>query len=745
QALIAYCLRHNQLPQLEAQLRDLRPKVAWPDLTSLADKITKVQNAIAAQEQMQGILSAEQLTAMLTTLRGEESAKLTQLWGDFTVAGDMVGGDKIGGDNLNVGDVNDVQGMAIGEGARAVGKIVVNAEQGATVVISDGDATVRSQPASGRSSSDPALQSPPESKPEFDPKVGERKYLQHLMDLCGHPPSMALIDIKEAGLGGQKLALERIFTSLDVPAHQDGRNPTQFAIQFDKLDRQERNVQLERESALQAMSHPENDRLVLLGAPGSGKSTLVNYLTLCLAGDHLASTHGGKVTITQSHLHDHGWQLSDLRLFPVRVVLREYAARGLPNQQTLWQFIAADLSRPAIGLDDYVPHLQQQLQESGGILLLDGLDEVDKATTLRDRLKANIEAFADQFPRVRLVVTSRPYAYGHGWELRHFEVTRLLDFSEEQIQFFIKQWYTVMGQQDLSLGVEKAAHYSQSLIHQIDRNPNLQEMAQHPLLLTMMVYIHRGREGGALPQRREELYRLSVMLLLDLWRRSKSIVGQETPELADELGMDTKRLLRALSEVAFVAHRDQPENAQTADIPGALLVGTLFKHRSDSSKVNLDDVVEYVRDRAGLLQDHGRNADDSDDVYRFPHRTFQEYLAAMHLLNAPDFPAEMVQLARHDLTRWREAVLLAGQVEHASLKWALVEGLYGAKAVPDSGMSEADWQGAFLAGQVMVENEDMIVETPPMHREKRERVQAWQLAIVTQGALAPRDRALAGR
>ncbi|MCP5101454.1 MAG: hypothetical protein GY943_38400, partial [Chloroflexi bacterium] len=47
QALIAYCLRHNQLPQLEAQLRDLRPKVAWPDLTSLADKITKVQNAIA--------------------------------------------------------------------------------------------------------------------------------------------------------------------------------------------------------------------------------------------------------------------------------------------------------------------------------------------------------------------------------------------------------------------------------------------------------------------------------------------------------------------------------------------------------------------------------------------------------------------------------------------------------------------------------------------------------------------------
>ncbi|MCB0020138.1 MAG: hypothetical protein KDE09_20245, partial [Anaerolineales bacterium] len=34
----------------------------------------------------------------------------------------------------------------------------------------------------------------------------ERRYLYHLLALCGHPPSMALVDIKEAGLGGAKLA-----------------------------------------------------------------------------------------------------------------------------------------------------------------------------------------------------------------------------------------------------------------------------------------------------------------------------------------------------------------------------------------------------------------------------------------------------------------------------------------------------------------------------------------------------------
>ena len=274
-----------------------------------------------------------------------------------------------------------------------------------------------------------------------------------------------------------------------------------------------------------------------------------------------------------------------------------------------------------------------------------------------------------------------------------------------------------MGQVDPTLGAENAKDYSDSLIRQIKQIPNLREMAQHPLLLTMMVYIHRGREGGALPQRREELYRLCVVLLLDLWRRSKTIPGQETQTLAEELGIDTERLQKALAEVAFIAHRDQPQQEQTADIPGATVAGTLYKYKSKESDSDLDDIIEYVRDRAGLLEEHGRNADDSDDVYRFPHRTFQEYLAAMHLLNAPDFPRELASLARQDPTRWREAVLLAGAAARPAMRWALVEALYEGKAIPTpgGGTAEEEWWGAFLAGQVLAEN-DMHLDPPSMHR-----------------------------
>ena len=52
----------------------------------------------------------------------------------------------------------------------------------------------------------------------------ERRYLDHLMGLCKYPPSMALIDIKEAGLGGHKLALDQHlhFTGGACPAGRAG-------------------------------------------------------------------------------------------------------------------------------------------------------------------------------------------------------------------------------------------------------------------------------------------------------------------------------------------------------------------------------------------------------------------------------------------------------------------------------------------------------------------------------------------
>ncbi len=57
--------------------------------------------------------------------------------------------------------------------------------------------------------------------------------------------------------------------------------------------------------------------------------------------------------------------------------------------------------------------------------------------------------------------------------------------------------------------------------------------------------------------------------------------------------------------------------------------------------------VEYVLERAGLLIRHKPHA------YTFPHRTFQEFMAACHPVSMKDYPRSAARITREDPHRWR--------------------------------------------------------------------------------------------
>jgi formylglycine-generating enzyme required for sulfatase activity/energy-coupling factor transporter ATP-binding protein EcfA2 len=563
-------------------------------------------------------------------------------------------------------------------------------------------------------------------------------YLSWVMEQTGY---LALSGVDRALKGSEqeaRLSLEAVYTGLRTtePRKNARREDAETLSALEQLDR--------------------HHRLVLLGAPGSGKSTFVNILALCMAGE-ISRSSTANLELLTAPLPIAQWEKDRKketrqpwhhgRLLPVRIILRDFAAKRLPRPgeeataRHLWDFLKAELRDG--GLPEYFPFLKNDLQEKGGLILLDGLDEVPEADTRRNQIRQAVESFVEGLGKdCHVLLTSRTYAYrNQDWALRGFEDAELAPFDSAQINRFVSRWYPHMA----ALGrvkAEEAEGRAERLKQAISNSERLQGLAERPLLLTLMASLHAWR-GGSLPERREELYADAVELLLDSWERQRLRVNAKgeyellQPSLAEWLKVDQQKVRQILDELAFEIHSSQVDSEGTADLSEEKLVGRLL-HVSRNPDANPKQLVEYLSQRSGLLEARGVG------VYSFPHRTFQEYLAACHL-TGESFPKQVADLGRSGLGRWREVVLLAGgkaaRGSTASV-WQLVEALCWREA-DDPASDLADAWGAHLAGQVVVESAN-LAEIAEWNRPKLERLRSWLVRLLRDERLPVVERALAG-
>ncbi len=567
-------------------------------------------------------------------------------------------------------------------------------------------------------------------------------YLNHVFETTGRL-SLAGVDPKAASNEAEaRLNLGAVYTALLTV----GSEANERLMQGEPPEREAKRL-----SALAQLN--QQPRLVLLGDPGSGKSTFVNFVAMCLAGEATNQPQVNLARLTAPLPDDEGkdekerqpWERGPL--LPVRVILRDFAARGLPEAgqkataRHLWEFIAAELE--AAGLADYAPHLREELLQQGGLLLLDGLDEVPEAQQRRLQLRETVEDFAATYRRCRLLVTSRTYAYQkQAWCLPGFAEAVLAPFSRGQVRRFVDHWYGHIAELR-GLHPDDAQGRAETLKRAIFSSDRLSGLAERPLLLTLMASLHAWR-GGTLPEKREELYNDTVDLLLDWWESPKTVRTKQgevkvlQPSLAEWLKVDRAKVRALLNETAYQAHAGQAELTGTADVDEGRLVGGLMR-LSQNPEVNPARLMEYLSQRAGLLLPRGVG------VYTFPHRTFQEYLAACYLTDH-DYPDQVAELARQEPNRWREVALLAGAKAargSAFAVWALVEALCYAEPGPGAA-APADLWGALLAGQALIETAN-LEGISERNRPKVERVRDWLAHVLKKGELPVVDRALAGR
>ncbi len=563
---------------------------------------------------------------------------------------------------------------------------------------------------------------------------------------------LPLAPLDPSGQESAYISLAQVFVGLDAgPAEIPGEEP---------------GTNIRYKAALGHIH--DNRRLILLGDPGSGKTTLQRFLSLCLAQAKLAPDGDwlGRLAWSQQLLEENKqkgriepsqglieeglrWKDEDIEAeevhwtadapIPIYVTLRDLARGEFDpgSPAVIWGHVARQLKRE--DLADAIKPLQRLAQKGQVIFLLDGVDEVplDKRPAVWQAIAALDEgAYGDN----RWLATCRVLSFTEDEAPPGIPVRTLSPLAEEQVNGFIASWYGALAEAK-EIDAHQATTMSTAL-QSAARRPRLRPLAQNPMLLTIMALVQTYH--GTLPDERAKLYKACVETLLLRWQRHKetTLDGEPMPEPLVELETKQDVLERLLWEVAWTAHRETAGQEEAADIPRMQVVAIAEKHLGSLARA--EAFLEYTEQRAHLLVGRGGVG---ERVYAFPHRTFQEYLAACHLVTGRLFRREIAGLAQEpDL--WREVLnLAAGElIFNRYDREKVLEGVE--RMLPIEALAaanEAGWNRVWLAGEMTAVVGWEAAEADEVGRELLPRLRDQLAALITGGCLASGPRALAGR
>jgi len=411
-------------------------------------------------------------------------------------------------------------------------------------------------------------------------------------------------------------------------------------------------AQQPREPVLDVLGRSGSQRIVILGDPGAGKSTLTRYVLLSLLEpplDPLAGQPPAWLGVLKGTL-------------PLLVEVREFIARrGEGCCQTFLEFMHYLAKTQGYHVHDL--WLEDQLRSRPCLVMFDGIDEVfDPAE--HERIAQEIAGFGADYPQARIVVTSRPVGYKDGIlknaGFRHFA---LQDLDNAQVQTFVRGWFGLVfpGQP------EEAELRIGRILRAAEQSNSIRLLAGNPMLLTIMVLMARQQE---LPRERSRLYEYSAEVLCYHWDMNRHL--RDAGFRAEYIGVDDKKEL--LRRVAF-----RMQSAEQG-LAGNFIHGDdlqeefksyfvqRYQEKPGDAKVLAEALINQLRARNFILCLYGPG------LYGFVHRTFLEYFCAAEfvcwLQEKPDYTIdcliEEVYIPHWRDPAWQEVLrLICGMVGEA--------------------------------------------------------------------------------
>ena len=392
---------------------------------------------------------------------------------------------------------------------------------------------------------------------------------------------------KSLGLNDKKV--ERIITNAIEPKLSE------------RITKDDGSIKWVKRSSNTIVSIPDNS--IIIGEPGSGKSTLFKTLS--------------NEIITQNSLRN------NQDFYPVILTFKDIEVSNFDIEKAIDEFFKRDWNI------DLLIDSKKVIQTESCALFIDALDElpvIESKETALEKLKE----FREKYPNIKIICSSRPSDYlfqnCESIGFRYLEIEQL-DF--QQIEAFLNNYF---GENLIK---------SKSLLKSLKDSAILEKLPKTPLTIALITILFDEKEVE-IPATISDLYENFVNLLIGKTQAKDKI------ELI-EIGIKH----RLLCHIAKELHTNLKQKISKDE-----LIKEIKKYSTNRGQpFNVEQVTDELIDSVGLLYL------DSKGFVSFKHQSFQEYFTAYEIFHHRQSDRDLFIKKFNDLWWQNVAIFYAGMTK----------------------------------------------------------------------------------
>ncbi|MDP9076049.1 MAG: NACHT domain-containing protein [Bacteroidota bacterium] len=320
----------------------------------------------------------------------------------------------------------------------------------------------------------------------------------------------------------------------------------------------------------------ENRKILLIGGPGTGKSTIMKLLY---------------ITIYQSK-----------EAYPIKIELRKL---NLFKGNFIEYLFAEIFDFHKLAVNKLITN--QLFYNKKFIFLIDGYDELNQ--DIRPRVLEELDAFIKKYPHHQYCVTSRQYTNINS--LDGFQSFSISKMNLKEILGFTKRHLKRMNNIRLNYDIKSISYY---IAHNYNANTNLREFIDSPLLLSMFLLMYDYNKDVPLKKSGFYFHAYETIAYLhdnQKWEFQRTWVS----------GFSRQEMLNFLC--VFSANTYFTGQVSFSELEMLKQISVA----SSSGKV--EKIIEDLLVSLGLFVKEGT-------FYYYSHKTFQEFFTALHISNQPE-------------------------------------------------------------------------------------------------------------